>query len=122
VRQIRLEPIYLSLLNLVFIERGVHADAIVRKAQDSSVPLADRAVEAVKSIVREYGVPNYARQGSLTEAIRKERIACPVAGALMKSERGCVTPPKSKLLVLFANWFSSEAMAKQRYRIPLKEL
>ena len=34
--------------------RDVHADAIVRKAQDSSVPLGDRAVEAVKSIVREY--------------------------------------------------------------------
>ena len=34
--------------------RDVHADAIVRKAQDSSVPLGDRALEAVKSIVREY--------------------------------------------------------------------
>jgi hypothetical protein len=34
--------------------RDVHADAIVRKARDSSVPLGDRAVEAVKSIVREY--------------------------------------------------------------------
>ena len=34
--------------------RDVHADAIVRSAKDSHVPLGDRAVEAVKSIVREY--------------------------------------------------------------------
>ena len=34
--------------------RDVHADAIVRKAQDTTVALSDRAVEAVKSIVREY--------------------------------------------------------------------
>ncbi len=32
----------------------VHADAIVTKAKDTSVPLSDRAVEAVKSIVRRY--------------------------------------------------------------------
>ena len=34
--------------------RDVHADAIVTKAKDTHVPLGDRAVEAVKSIVREY--------------------------------------------------------------------
>jgi hypothetical protein len=34
--------------------RDVHADAIVRKAKDTSVSLADRAIEAVESIVREY--------------------------------------------------------------------
>jgi hypothetical protein len=34
--------------------RDVHADAIVRKARDSRVPLGGRAVEAVKSIVCEY--------------------------------------------------------------------
>jgi hypothetical protein len=34
--------------------RDVHADAIVTKAKDTHVPLGDRAVEAVKSIVRAY--------------------------------------------------------------------
>jgi hypothetical protein len=34
--------------------RDLHADAIVRSAKDSHLPLGDRAVEAVKSIVREY--------------------------------------------------------------------
>ncbi len=34
--------------------RDVHADAIVTSAKDSHVPLGDRAVAAVKSIVREY--------------------------------------------------------------------
>jgi hypothetical protein len=34
--------------------RDVHADAIVTKAKDTSVSLEDRAIEAVKSIVREY--------------------------------------------------------------------
>ncbi|MBV9997692.1 MAG: hypothetical protein JO015_01135 [Verrucomicrobia bacterium] len=34
--------------------RDVHAEAIVTKAKDTSVPLSDRAVEAVKSIVRQY--------------------------------------------------------------------
>ena len=34
--------------------RDVHAEAIVTKAKDTDVPLGDRAVEAVKSIVREY--------------------------------------------------------------------
>ncbi len=34
--------------------RDVHAEAIVTKAKDTHVPLGDRAVEAVKSIVREY--------------------------------------------------------------------
>ena len=34
--------------------RDVNADAIVKKAQDSKVPLSDRAVEAVKSIVSKY--------------------------------------------------------------------
>src|SRR4051794_30195395 len=34
--------------------RDVHADAIVKKAQDSKVSLSDRAIEAVRSIVREY--------------------------------------------------------------------
>jgi hypothetical protein len=32
----------------------VHADAIVKKAKDSKGSLSDRAIEAVKSIVREY--------------------------------------------------------------------
>jgi hypothetical protein len=32
----------------------VHADAIVKKAKDSKDSLSDRAIEAVKSIVREY--------------------------------------------------------------------
>jgi hypothetical protein len=34
---------------LLYMGRDVHADAIVRKAQDSGVPLGDRAVAAVKS-------------------------------------------------------------------------
>ena len=34
--------------------RDVHAEAIVKKAKDAKVSLSDRAVEAVKSIVREY--------------------------------------------------------------------
>jgi hypothetical protein len=34
--------------------RDVHADAIVRKANDTHVLPGDRAVEAAKSIVREY--------------------------------------------------------------------
>jgi hypothetical protein len=34
--------------------RDVHAEAIVSKAKDTHIPLGERAVEAVKSIVREY--------------------------------------------------------------------
>jgi hypothetical protein len=42
------------LLKWLIMGRDVHADAIVKKAQDSKVSLSDRAVEAVKSIVHEY--------------------------------------------------------------------
>lgn len=42
------------LLRSFIMGRDVHADAIVTKAQDTKVALSDRAIEAVKSIVREY--------------------------------------------------------------------
>jgi hypothetical protein len=42
------------LLKLIIMGRDVHAEAIVTKAKDDKVTLSDRAVEAVKSIVREY--------------------------------------------------------------------
>jgi hypothetical protein len=34
--------------------RDVHAEAIVSKVKDAHVPLGDRVLETVKSIVREY--------------------------------------------------------------------
>jgi hypothetical protein len=43
-----------ALLGSLIMGQDVRADAIVKKAQDSKVSLSDRAIEAVKSIVRQY--------------------------------------------------------------------